>query len=207
MKFSYTLKPGLAVLIACLVVSCNTQEKGDAGYKTYSDEKTGWTTEYPASWKKMSEEEIDELEGRGQQMMESTIHEKLAILHQNLLWLKKDAFNSFTSNSQAYDSIEDGPYAEFQELSFHTILETYDAQGIPYDATFGKVVIDSIAFSTMEITVYAPEKKRTIINQIMYDALVTPSQALTININFNNNKDREVLTNIVNSSKFKTQGK
>jgi hypothetical protein len=192
----------ILILPALLSAACNLPRSEKVDYKVYEDETTGWITRYPSDWKEMTKKEIDELEGRGQKLLESAINEQFTLSHRNLLWLKKDAFNSFTSNTQAYDSVEDGPYNEIQEFVFHTILEAYDTQAIPYDVTFGNEVIDGIAFSTMQITIYAPERKKTIMSQIMYDALIAPSRSLTININFNNEKDKKILHDIIDESKF-----
>ncbi|NBW35625.1 MAG: hypothetical protein EBR30_11540 [Cytophagia bacterium] len=184
------------------IYACNSQHAGQVEYKLYKDEGTGWVTKFQNSFQVMSAEEIAKLEGRGQVAMEETLDEKLVLTHKNLLWLKKDQFNSFTSNSQPFDAVTDGSYAENQALLFETIEETFKNQGLEFNVKYGKVLIDNLEFSTMETTLYTPDRKKVIMNQIMYDRLINGTLSLTLNINYNNEVDKAVLLDIINSSKF-----
>lgn len=150
----------------------------------------------------MTTEEINKLEGRGQTAMEETLDGELIITHKNLLWLMKDQFNSFTSNSQPYDTTVDGSYNENQELLYQALEETYTNQGIQFDVKYGTINIDNLGFSTMETTLYTPDRKKVLMTQIMYDRLINGDISLTLNINYNNEKDKAILLDIINSSKL-----
>lgn len=119
-----------------------------------------------------------------------------------MLWLSKDQFNSFTSNSQSYDSLVDGPYKESQEFVYLALEETYNSQGIQFDASYGSARIDGLEFSTAEYTVYTPDRKKVLLNQVIYDRLINGNISLTLNINYNNDKDKAILLDVINSSKF-----
>ena len=192
----------LIILIILPFYGCNSQKTDRAEYKIYEDTVTGWTTRYPTSFKLMTTEEINKLEGRGQTAMEETLDGELILTHKNLLWLTKDQFNSFTSNSQPYDTTVDGPYNESQGLLYQALEETYTNQGIQFDVKYGTVKIDNLDFSTMETILYTPDRKKVLMTQIMYDRLINGDISLTLNINYNNEKDKAVLLDIINSSKL-----
>ena len=192
----------LLFLIILPIYACNSQKADNTDYKLYEAEAVGWTTRFPGTWKVMTEDEIAKLEGRGQAAMESTIDEKIVFNHINLLWLKKDQFNSFTSNSQPFDTIADGSYKENQELINRTLTETYRSQGIQFDVKFGVTKIDGLEFSTMETVLYFPGGKKILLNQIMYDRLINGTTSLTLNINYNNENDKTTLLDIINASKL-----
>ena len=105
------MRPVRLLLLALLpIVSCNSQQSEKVEYQPFEDKATGWTTKYPASWERMSQEEMDKLEGRGLEAMEETLGDRIALTHTNLLWLKKDEFNSFTSNSDPCRNLRESKY-------------------------------------------------------------------------------------------------
>lgn len=192
----------LFIIIVFPIISCNSQKTAKIEYKTYQDKETGWTAEYPTTWKEMTKEEIAKLEGRGLTAMEETIGDKMILTHKNLLWLKKDPFNSFTSNSDPYDTIENGPYKTNQELVNQTLIDTYKSQNLQFDVKFGSSKIDGLEFTTMETIIYTPDRSKVIMTQVIYDRLIKSSLSLTLNINYNNEKDKEILLKIISSSKL-----
>lgn len=151
----------------------------------------------------MNKEEIAEVEGRGHQAVEKAIDQKLDPSHKNLLWLQKDAFNSFTSNYQLLHDSTLGSYAVIQEVMKELIIQTYLQQGIKHSTTSRKVKIDGNTFNLLEVKLFSPDGKKLIMSQHIYDGLIDPNTMLLINTNFNNAKDKAVLTRIVKSSTFR----
>lgn len=168
----------------------------------FSCDEVGWTFNYPNNWKVLSKDEISIMEGRGKKAIENTLNEEIPLNNNNILWLKKNAFNSFTSTIQPYDTIEDGPYSENQALITQIIIDTYKNQGIQLEYKKGIELIDGLEFTTLESTIYAPDSKKVILNQIMYDRLISGKTSLTLSINYNNEKDKQSLMEIIKSSKF-----
>jgi hypothetical protein len=186
-----------------LVCACNNSQKSEnADYKIFEDKETGWTTKFPGSFKVMTDDEIAKLEGRGETVMEETLNQDIILSHRNLLWISKDPFNSFTSNTQPYDSVTEGSYKENQEILFEAMTETYTNQGMQIDVKYGTTKIDNLEFATMETTIYTPDRKKTIMTQVMYDRLLDGTLSLTLNINYNNDKDKAVLLGIIDASKL-----
>ena len=56
-------------------------------------------------------------------------------------------------------------------------------------------------FDRFEIKLYSPDKKKVILEQKMFNALIN-GYDFTMNINFNNAADKETLMNLVLGSKF-----
>ncbi len=162
----------------------------------------GWSVDYPDYLRILSDTEIAAYEGRVEGSLEETIGEEIEYNHQNLIWLLKDRFNSFSSNSQPYDSEIDGPFEENQKMLNETILETYKNQGIEFDSEFGTYNIDGLGFSSMTTKLYTPDRSKVILTQIVFERLFSNSRTLTLNINYNNPMDKEILMKIVDSSKL-----
>lgn len=192
----------LLLLFILPVCACSSQKADNELLKDFVDDEIGWTSKFPESFEIMAPEEIDRVEGRGQTAMEETVEEELVLTHKNLLWLRKDAFNSFTSNSQPFDPATDGSYEENQEALGQIIEETYRSQGIQFETKYGSTEIDGLEFSTMETVLYTPDRKKVLMNQIMYDRLINGTASLTLNINYNNDEDRDALLGIIKSSKL-----
>jgi hypothetical protein len=193
----------LIIWIVIGFTSCNSQTtKQTIQTSEYECNVIGWKFNYPSDWKVLSDDDIAVIEGRGKSAMESTINEEIEVNNENLLWLKKDQFNSFTSTIQPYDSLVDGPYLENQASLNQLIIETYKNQGIQFDYRIGKELIDGIEFTTLESTIYTPDRKKVIMNQIIYDRLINGKTSLTLSINFNNDKDKQSLLGIIKTSKI-----
>jgi hypothetical protein len=190
-------------ILVILLTSCNsgvTSKSSDC--IEFECEELGWTFEYPASWKVLSPAEIAEIEGRGKTAVEGTVNEEITMNNKNILYLKKNPLNSFTSTMQAYDSLTDGPYEENQAMLTQLIIETYQKQGIQFDFKTGKTKIDGLEFSTLESTIYSPDRKKVIMQQIMYDRLFDRKYSLTMSVNYSNEADRKTLIALLQSSHF-----
>lgn len=171
-------------------------------FSTYQDSVSGWSTQYLSSTHLMTPDEIATVEGRGQDAIESSIDQELDILrHRNLIWLRKDLFNSMTSNVQPFDAAVDGDYEEVQTGILEIIKQTYSDQGIQFDIKTEKTKIDGLEFNAAYITLYAPDRSKVLLNQIIYDRLIEGKLILTININYNDLGKEEMLS-IIKASKF-----
>lgn len=171
-------------------------------FSTYQDSVSGWSTQYLSSTHLMTPDEIATVEGRGQDAIESSIDQELDILrHRNLIWLRKDLFNSMTSNVQPFDAAIDGDYEEVQTGILEIIKQTYSDQGIQFDIKTEKTKIDGLEFNAAYITLYAPDRSKVLLNQIIYDRLIEGKLILTININYNDLGKEEMLS-IIKASKF-----
>lgn len=193
------MKPISATLLFTLISVISFAQ---TEFSTYKDSVSGWSTQYLSSTHLMTPDEIATIEGRGQDAIESSIDQELDILrHRNLIWLRKDLFNSMTSNVQPFDAAIDGDYEEVQTGILEIIKQTYSDQGIQFDIKTEKTKIDGLEFNAAYITLYAPDRSKVLLNQIIYDRLIEGKLILTININYNDLGKEEMLS-IIKASKF-----
>lgn len=172
--------------------------------KTFEDKKTGWKTQYSSTWTIVSQEEIDATEGKGKEAIEKTVETEIEPTgHRNLIWLKKDRFNSFMSSTQAFDEAVDGPYEETQAMINQVILDTYKNNNLQFDVKNGEERIDGLAFTTMTVTLYSPDRKQVLLTQVVYDRFVDKRFSLTFTLNYNNPMNRAELLEILKASKIK----
>lgn len=204
----YSMKFNVCILIIILLTACTPKDNregtytADGDYITFSDSTSGWTTRYPKSWPALTAKEIAAMEGRGEEMLEEAAGGELLLTHRNLLWLKKDNFNSMTSNYQAFDPEVDGPYGESEKMLTDVLETAYNQQGVPFESKTGLTTIDGLEFTTWEATIFGPDRSDKLMTQIMYLRLVNNKTAVTLNINYGNKADRDTLLAIINSSKF-----
>lgn len=180
-------------------ISCNLISKPPVDYEC---KEIGWTFSYPGGWEVLSDEDVAILEGRGKEAIENTLDAEVEMNSKNLIWLKKDVFNTFTSTIQPQDSLTAEAYAENQDLMIELIVATYEDKGMEFDYKVGKELIDGLEFATFEVDIYAPGTREVILNQIMFDRLINGNTSLTLSINTNNEKDKESLLEMIKASKI-----
>lgn len=189
-------------LIILLFASIVGQSQ-DVTLKTFEFKPVGWTIKYPADWPEVSKEEIAQIEGRGLKAMEATVESEIEMSHTNLLWIKKNIFNSFTSNAQPFNEQKDGPHSENYKLIQDAILQAFTSQGIKHSVKYETFKIDGLDFNMMEVTIYHPKSPDVaLLNQIILNRFIGKKSSLTLNINYNNAEDKAALIKMLESSKF-----
>lgn len=187
------------------LISCSSKEEQKTiKLSKYESPELGWIFEFPENWKVLSNNEISKIENKGQDLIEKTIGEDVPLTRKNLLWLKKDDFNTFTSVMEPYDAKKDGPYSEITSSLKQVLIDTYKNQGIVFDFKEGKEKIGGKEFSYVEFDLYSIKsgKKEKLMNQIVYDGLITENLSLTMSVNFNNDANKDEIMKIIKTSKF-----
>src|SRR5699024_7936742 len=118
----------------------------------------------------------------------------------NLLWLRKNALNAFTSTIAPYDSAIDGSYSDLQEAINKITVKPSRDQGLSLSHTRGELLIDGILFKKQKLTILTPDESDTLMQQVVFDQLINDSTSLTISLMYNNQKDKETLYSIIQSS-------
>ncbi len=150
----------------------------------------------------MTEDEVNELQGKGKKLLEETLGTEMETLHRDLLYIKMDQGNSMTSTTQGFDSTADGSYEDIRKAELSAIEEVYVKKGIKYQVIYGIREIDGLEFSTMEVLIYAGESRKVIFGQIFYDRLIDGKMILMLNINYTNEVAKRMLLQTIDSSKF-----
>lgn len=120
----------------------------------------------------------------------------------NLISFQKNQFNIFQSSSEPFELEYEGEWEETNSELKEIIYKTYLNQGIKADSSATIIEkIDGLDFHKYSFTIYSP-KGKVILNQIMYSRLINGFD-FGVNINFNNDKDKDELLKVLRNSKFK----
>lgn len=168
---------------------------------SYSDSVSGWSAQYPKDWHVMSAKEILAAENRGAKMLEPNMRKDVPLTSTQLLWLRKDDFNSFTSNYELFDS-RDGVYEDVERGVFGMIKSSYTELGLSVDSSVDSLMLDGLSFLRWQATIYAADGKTVIMNQVMCCRLIDNRISLLLNLNYNNPTDRDKLMKVLESSYF-----
>jgi hypothetical protein len=198
------------LLLLILLAACKADVKdkragtheSDGAYIKFSDPVSGWSTRYPKSWHRLTPEEISKMEGKGEELLESAADQEFVINNTHLIWLKKDMFNSFTSTYEPYSVSKNGSFEENEKYVFQMLETAYRQNGMAIESKQGKAMLDGLEFITWECEIYAPDKSKVLMRQVMYGRLIDDRLSLTLNANYGNESDRDTLMAIINESKF-----
>ena len=212
MKLHLLLAPLMLCLVSCekkqtIEVKQRLVENGILDNSlAYSAEEVGWKASIPHEWKLMTPGEKAKLGGAGKKEMEKITGGPIDTSQlRDLINLTKDKFNSFLSTIEPFNEATDGPYAEKQKELNKLLLDTYKNAGVKLGkVATGKETVDGLEFLTWEIEVLHPSKNAVIMTQKMYSRLIN-GYDFGMTMSTNNEKDRQVLSAIVTSSKFSKQ--
>ena len=111
-------------------------------------------------------------------------------------------FNIFQSTSEPFELEYEGEWEEnIRELK-EILFATYKNQGIKADFSATSIEkINGLDFHTYSFTIYSP-KGIVILKQLLYSRLIN-GYDFGVNLNYNNDKDRDELLRVFINSKFK----
>lgn len=193
MKILITL---LSILIS-FSSFCQNNTDDDFDGKTYSNSALGWVIEVPENWELITPTEIKELEEIGEKM--SNYEVDLSGL-KYLIGFKKNFFNFFQSSSEHLNHPEKW---EFYEKGLkEMIFNDYVSNGIKVDTTATKKTkVDGVEFQYYKILVYNLNGE-LVLNQLVFSCLIN-NMSFRVNINYNNEADKEEMLKAWFGSKFK----
>lgn len=189
------------ISIVLLIVACrqdpNKQiEEGQVNGDVYESAEIGWSVKIPKGWTVVRQN----LE-KGKEAMEKTAGGEIDVSQlKQLITFKKDAFNLFASTSEPFEEEYPGEFIENTKYIQKLIYDTYVNQGIKADTSSGAALIDDLNFSMLEFKIYGKDGN-LIMTQKLYSRLINGFQ-FGININYNNDEDRDILMDAVMNSKF-----
>ncbi len=206
------MKRTLITMIAFIALSytsfaqVNSNKKTDEGKiegNIYTSNEIGWVIEIPKNWTIVDVESSKAVNEKGAKAIEEAFDGDIDFSGlKNLISLKKDLFNSFQSTSEPFELEYEGEWEENNIALKDIIFTTYQSQGLKADSSITQTeTIDGVVFQTYTFTLYNP-KGEVILQQIMYSSLINGFD-FGVNINYNNDKDRDELLRAFRSSKFR----
>ena len=204
-KTLFTIITGITLLLSsCGQVDPNKNiDEGKVEGNIYTSQEIGWTIEIPKGWTVIDKEKTKEINEKGRKAIEETLDGEIDYSGlKNLISFQKNQFNIFQSVSEPFELEYDGEWKENNAALKDLIYSTYENQGIKVDSTATKIeTIDGLDFQSYSFTIYSPNGD-VILRQIMFSRLINGFD-FGVNINYNNDKDRDELLRVFRNSKFK----
>ncbi|BCY28651.1 hypothetical protein [Flavobacterium okayamense] len=194
----------ITTLISCGKADPNQQvDEGNVKNNIYTSEEIGWSIEIPEDWTVIDKEQTKASNERGLKAIEETIDGKIDYSElRNLIGFQKNQFNLFQSTSEPYVEEYDGEWEENNEALKQIIYMTYVNNGIKTDSSATTIEkINGLDFKKFSFTIYSPNDE-VILEQIMYSRFIE-GYDFSVNINYNNEEDKEVMMNVWKNSRFK----
>ena len=192
---------------ACTPTDPNQQiDEGQVQGSMYESKEIGWQIEIPKDWKIIAKDAIEANDEKGKEAIKEAIGQEVdAKSLKHLISFQKDQFNIFNSTSQPYKEESPGDYQVSNKALNEIIYHTFANQGIKVDTSSGYEKIQDLQFNKFSITVY-DNKNNVILKQLLFSRLIN-GYDFGVNINYNNEQDKETMLNAFYKSKFgmKTQ--
>lgn len=199
----------IAILFMIGTYSCSPTDpnkevdEGSVKNDIYQSEALGWSMEIPNDWDIISKEKMDKNSERGLEKVEQAGYDIDASSLKHLISFKKNMFNIFQSTTEPFKLDYEGQWEDNTQNVKNILFETFKAQKIKIDTASSSAKIDGLEFDLFLITVYGASGK-VVLNQELYSRHINDHQ-FSVNINYNNEKDRAVMTDVWMNSKFEKQ--
>lgn len=193
-----------ATLTSCGKADPNKNvDEGKVERNLYTSEEIGWTIEIPNGWTIVEKEKKQETNKKGIKAIEETIKSEVDYSKlKDLIGFQKNQFNIFQSTSEPFKLEYEGEWEKMNSELKEILYTTYKNQRIKADSSATSIEkIDGLDFYTYSFTIYSP-KGAVILKQLLYSKLIN-GYDFGVNLNYNNNKDRDELLRVFRNSKFK----
>ncbi len=191
-------------LSSCGQIDPNKQiDEGIVQGETYTSQEIGWTMEIPEDWSIMTKDKMDKSTERGMEAIKEVGGEFDYDGLKHLINFQKNQFNIFQSTSEPFKLEYEGEWQDNNAGLKELLYATYINQGIRIDTSSSKAIIGGLDFAVFHITVYGP-KGDIILYQDMYGRYVNGFD-FGVNINYNNDEDKEAMMNVWTNSKFEKE--
>jgi len=196
----------LLLVLALLMTSCrldpNKQiDEGKVEGKIYKSQEIGWTINIPQGWTVISKNKIEANNEKGRKAIEEVAGEFDYSGLKHLISFQKNQFNIFQSTSEPFELEYEGEWEDNNAGLKELIYEAYINQGIKVDTSSAKATIDGLEFEVFKSTIYGPDGN-VILYQEMYSRYIN-GYDFGVNINYNNEKDKETMMEVWTNSKFR----
>ena len=197
------INSNLFLLFAAFFAACNssTPKEEKPKVETFNSKELGWTIEIPTGFKSLSQNRVRENELKGKAALDSSTTEKAPSSElKHIINFQKNQFNSFTATILPYDERIDGDYLKSNQITKEAIYDAYTLQKIKVDTASFQETIAGKMFLGFSIKIYGPNGD-VIMNQLLMTQLRN-GYDFGININYNNEADRNTLFDALHHSKF-----
>jgi|SRR5690554_2660561 len=197
------------LFVSIILFSCSKKdpnqniEEGSVENNFYTSEEIGWTIEIPKGWNVVDLNKQKKNNEKGLKMIEESMGSPInATGLKHLINFDKNNFNSFNSTSEPFIEEYEGEWEENNSFIKDIIYETFTNQGVKVEVSEIRTeIIDGLEFKVFTNKLFSP-KDEVILTQLMYSRLIN-GYDFGVNINYNNEKDRDEMLRVFKASKFK----
>lgn len=204
-KMLFTILTGMLITVTSFGQTNPNKniDEGKVEGNIYTSQEIGWTIKIPEGWKVIDKNKTKETNEKGLKALEETIEEDIDYNGlKNLISFQKNQFNTFQSTSEPFELEYEGEWEENNSALKEIIYTTYLNQGMNADSSTTTIEkIDGLDFHKYSFTIYSFEGE-VILKQIIFGRLINGFD-FGVNINYNNDKDRDELLKVFGNSKFK----
>ena len=207
-----TPKTGLAYLLTILLIcsSCGKPDPNkhvDEGLfegNTFTSKELGWSLTVPDGWSIVTKRQSEAFEQKGKDAIEDLTGETFDPSGvKDLVSFQKDMFNMFQSSSEPFEEEYEGEWLDSNIFLKQLLYETYQSQGIRVDTSSTKTIeIGGRQFFTYRMDLYKPDVDGILPSQEMFSSYIN-GMDFGVNINYNNEADRDTMKNALLNSSFK----
>ena len=192
----------ILALLSCGQTDPNKQiDEGNVKGETYISQEIGWTIQIPNGWNVISKDKLEANVDKGRKIIEEVAGEFDSSGLKHLISFQKNKFNIFQSTSEPFKLEYEGEWEDSNEGVKVLLYDAYTNQGIKIDTSSSYTTIDEVDFIVFHIIIYSP-KGEVILYQDVYGSYINGFD-FGVNLNYNNDKDKEVLMTVWKNSKFK----
>lgn len=203
-KTLFTLFAGIILgITSCGQADPNENvDEGKVEGNLYTSAEIGWTIEIPTGWTIVEKDETEARNEKGKEIIEETIGGEFdASGLKNLIVFQKNKFNIFQSTSEPFKVEYEGEWEQNNHALKELIYTTYESQGIKVDSSVTTIEkIDGLNFLTYILTLYG-KKGEIILHQMLFSRLINGFD-FSVNLNYNNNRERDELLKAFRNSRF-----
>ena len=190
-------------LAACGQTDPNANiDEGKIEGNLYTSKEVGWTLEIPTGWSIVEKEKREATDQKGLKALEEVAGKIDYSGLRHLISFQKNRFNIFQSTSEPFKVEYEGEWEKNHAALKEVIYLAYANQGIKADSSATTIEkIDGLDFQAYTFTIYS-KNGNAILKQIMYGRLINGLD-FGVNINYNNEQDKEEMLAVWKKSKFK----
>ncbi|MEM6805514.1 MAG: hypothetical protein AAF696_29225 [Bacteroidota bacterium] len=196
------------LLFASFYYSCgpldpNKQiDQGNVSENIYTNEEIGWTIEIPEGWQVMSRDQLDKNLEQGSEAVEEALGAEIDYSQlKYLISFQKNPFNIFQSSAEKFELTYENEWEENNEKLKEILYETYAQQGIPADTSSSSMKIDDLEFKVFHIKISGADGE-LLLTQEVYSRYIN-GYDFSVNINYNNQEDKESMMEVWRNSRFR----
>ena len=170
-------------------------------------EPVHWSFNIPDGWERREDAEINKTRELGKEVIEKASGEEISDEDFSspiqVLYLKNNEVNFFTSDIKAYQEDPNIPYSQAQNNLFDSLVKAFQDNGVRVETKKGQMVIDGVNFATLDMLLYSKKDPKKLAAKVgAFDARIG-QYSLLISYNCIDETARQSIVKEIMKSRFR----